>query len=241
MSEPDGPGHLDQDHDQTHEHEHDAGDVAAMVTQEYWDERYGSATSVWSGNPNPRLVEHAECLPAGTALDVGSGEGADAIWLAARGWQVTAIDISAVALDRAAQRAAGAGADIAGRISWRQADLLSGPSASGDAATGRFDLVSAQFMHLPRPDLASLHRRLACAVGPGGTLLIVGHHPSDRQTSMGRPNLADMLYTADEIAAALDQDEWQILVAAAPERQVMDPQGRPVTIRDAVMKALRRR
>ena len=99
MSEPDGPGHLDQDHDQTHEH--DAHDVAAMVTQEYWDERYGSATSVWSGNPNPRLVEHAECLPAGTALDVGSGEGADAIWLAARGWQVTAIDIFPVALDRA--------------------------------------------------------------------------------------------------------------------------------------------
>jgi len=83
--------------------------------------------------------------------------------------------------------------------------------------------------------------RLAAAVRPGGTLLIVGHHPSDLHTSMGRPNLPDMLYTAEQVAAVLDPDDWQIIVAAAPERQTADPDGRLITIRDTVLHAIRRR
>jgi SAM-dependent methyltransferase len=169
-----------------------------MFTQEYWDTRYGSAESIWSGNPNPRLVELVADLAPGTALDVGSGEGADAIWLAARGWQVTGIDVSTVALTRAAQRASAAGQDIADRITWEQADVL-----SWDPAPRQFDLVSAQFMHLPRLPREALHVRLAAAVRPGGTLLIVGHHPSDMETAMGRPNVPDFFFTADEIAAPL--------------------------------------
>jgi len=211
-------------------------DPAALLTQEFWDARYGSADQIWSGNPNPHLVEQVADLAPGSALDVGSGEGADAIWLAARGWHVTGIDVSTVALDRAAERAAEAGAEIADRITWQQADIL-----SWDPAPLQFDLVSAQFMHLPTPARESLHRRLAVAVRPGGTLLIVGHHPSDLETSVGRPNLPDFLFTADQIAAALEPDDWQIIVAAAPERQTLDPDGRPVRIRDAVMHAVRRR
>ena len=94
-----------------HDHEH-------MFTQEYWDERYGSAGAIWSGNPNPHLVAHVADLAPGSALDVGSGEGADAIWLATRGWQVMGIDLSTVALERAAQLASRAGQDIAERITW---------------------------------------------------------------------------------------------------------------------------
>ena len=205
-----------------------------MFTQEFWDERYRSADRIWSGNVNPQLVATAEDLVPATALDVGSGEGADAIWLAARGWRVTGIDVSTVALDRAAQRAAEAGDQIADRITWQQADVL-----SWDPAPLRFDLVSAQFMHLPRPALESLHRRLAAAVRPGGTLLIVGHHPSDLETSIGRPHLPDLMFTAEQVAATLDPDDWDI-VAATPRRQAVDPDGRAITIRDAVLRAQRR-
>jgi SAM-dependent methyltransferase len=211
-------------------------DVAALLTQEFWDARYRSADRIWSGNPNPQLVEQVADLAPGTALDVGSGEGADAIWLASRGWHVTAIDVSTVALERAAQRAAEAGAAVADRITWQQADVL-----SWDPAPLQFDLVSAQFMQLPTPARESLHRRLAAAVRPGGTLLIVGHHPSDLETSVRRPNLPGVLFTADQIAAALEPDDWQIVVAAAPARQALDPDGRPVTIHDAVLRAQRRR
>ena len=215
-------------------HDHTV-DVATLLTQEYWDARYGSADRIWSGNPNPHLVQQVADLAPGTALDVGSGEGADAIWLAARGWQVTGLDVSTVALGRAAERAAHAGETVANRISWQQADLL-----SWDPAPGQFDLVSAQFMHLPQPAREALHRRLASAVRPGGTLLIVGHHPSDLETTVGRRNLPGLLFTADEIAAGLEPDAWRIVVADAPERQTLDPDGRPITIRDAVLRAERR-
>ena len=107
-------------------------------------------------------------------------------------------------------------------------------------AAPQFDLVSAQFMHLPRLERETLVRRLAAAVRPGGTLLIVGHHPSDLETTVGRPNRPDLFFTAEEVAAALRPDDWQIIVAAAPGRQTLDPEGQPVTIRGAVMRAIRR-
>ena len=216
-------------------HDHDF-DPAVLVTQEFWEARYGSADQIWSGNPNQRLVEHVAELAPGTALDVGCGEGADAIWLASRGWRVTGIDVSTVALARAARCAAEAGAAVAGRITWQQADIL-----SWDPAPLQFDLISAQFIHLPTPARESLHGRLAAAVRPGGTLLIVGHHPADLGTTMGRPNLPDFFFTAEQIAATLAPDAWQIVVAGAPERQATDPDGRPITIRDAVLRAQRLR
>jgi SAM-dependent methyltransferase len=216
----------------THDH---SSDTLAMYSQEFWDARYGSADRIWSGNPNPHLVAQVADLSPATALDVGCGEGADAIWLAARGWHVTAVDISPVALGRGAQRAASSGQQVADRITWEQVDLL-----SWDPAPRQFDLVSAQFIHLPRPERQTIYGRLAAAVRPGGTLLFVGHHPSDLQTSVGRPNLPDLFFTADEVAAALDRDHWQVIVAAAPERQTLDPKGLTITIRDAVMRALRR-
>ena len=142
-----------------------------------------------------------------------------------------------MALDRAAEQAAAAGKDVADRITWQQADVLSGDFVK---AAPQFDLVSAQFMHLPRLERETLVRRLAEAVRPGGTLLIVGHHPSDLETTVGRPNLPDLFFTAEEVAAALHPDDWQIIVAAAPERQTLDPDGQPVTTRDAVLRAIRR-
>lgn len=216
-------------------HTHGPADPADMLTQAWWDARYRSADSIWSGNPNPHLVAYVADLPPGTALDVGSGEGADAIWLAAHGWRVTGIDLSPVALERAAQRASAAGQELAEQIEWEHADVL-----SWDPAPRQFDLVSAQFMHLPGPAREALHRRLAAAVRPGGTLLIVGHHPSDLETSMGRPNLRDFFYTPEEVATSLRQDDWQITLAT-PERQAVDPEGCAATIHDALLRAVRLR
>lgn len=155
-------------------------DVTIQFSREYWDDRYRSADQLWSGQPNPQLVAQTADVTPGDALDVGCGEGADSIWLASRGWTVTAVDISSVALDRAAAHAAARGEKIARRISWRQGDLL-----SWDPGSQQFDLVSAQFMYLPEAGLRSLHRRLAAAVRPGGTLLIVLHHPDSMHAGPG--------------------------------------------------------
>lgn len=202
-------------------------------TAGFWDERYRSATRVWSGDPNPQLVREAGDLAPSTALDAGCGEGADAHWLAARGWRVTAMDVSAVALERGA---AHAGPDIAGRITWECVDLT---TWLPDHRT--YDLVSAQFMHFPSAVREPLFDRLAASVAPGGTLLVVGHDPSDLATSAHRPTEPDMFFTAAELAATLGPDHWDVLVAQTRPRSAVDPAGDPITIADAVVRARRRR
>jgi thioredoxin reductase/SAM-dependent methyltransferase len=209
--------------------------VHTMFEQDAWEERYRAKPTIWSGNPNPQLVAEATDLTPGRALDVGCGEGADAIWLAGRGWQVTAVDISTVALERTAAHAAAAGTQIAARIEPVHADLRLQPPA--EAA---YDLVSAQFMHLPGEARRDLYARLAAAVAPGGTLLIVGHHPADLRTAAHRPHFPDMMFTAEQVAAALDPAAWHVQAAQTRPRTVVDPEGREVTIRDAVMVARRR-
>ena len=206
---------------------------AHLFGEAAWEERYRARAAIWSGRPNAQLVAEAAELPPGTALDVGSGEGADAIWLAERGWQVTAADISTVAIERARGHAEAAG--VAGRIEWAHTDITAWAPPEG-----RFDLVSAHFMHLPEARRRALHDRLAAAVAPGGTLLIVGHHPLDLQTTMPRMDLPGLLFTAEEIAAGLDPGEWEVQVTDARPRPATDPEGREVTIHDAVLRARRR-
>ena len=243
-------------------------DITIHFSREFWDERYRSAEQLWSGEPNAQLVAQTAGLTAGDALDVGCGEGADAIWLASQGWTVTAADISAVALERAAAHAAERGDEIAGRISWRQADLF-----SWDPGSQQYDLVSAQFMYLPEAELTSLHRRLAVAVRPGGTLLLVLHHPDSMHAggasheghgshagtnsagspgtpAAAGPGLADtatgralLAFAAQpqRLAAALDPDAFDVLVADVIARQAIGRDGRPATATDTVLRAARRR
>jgi SAM-dependent methyltransferase len=204
-------------------------------TQEFWDERYRSADRLWSGQPNAQLVAQTADLPAGEALDAGCGEGADAIWLASRGWTVTAVDVSQVALDRAARHAADKDGQVHDPITWQREDLLSwAPSPE------RFDLVTAHFMHLPEADLRAMHLRLAEGVRPGGTLLIVGHHPDDLHANVGRGGPGHMFPSATEVGAVLDPDSWEIRVAEAFEREATDLDGRPATVKDTVLRAVRR-
>lgn len=204
-----------------------------MNEQNAWDERYRSSAAVWSGDPNPQLVEEISGLAPGHALDAGCGEGADAIWLAQRGWTVTAVDISGVALEHA--RAVPIGADTAHRIGWQQADLIADPPAPT-----AYDLVSAHFLQLPPEPRAALVRGLAAAVKPNGVLLVVGHHPSDLQTTARRPQRPGVLYAAGEVGAMLDPAGWDVVVDAARPRRATDPAGRTITVHDAVLRARRR-
>ncbi|MFY1636663.1 FAD-dependent oxidoreductase [Solwaraspora sp. WMMB335] len=234
---PDGPGHDGDGAGPDGVGHSGPADVADLLAAGFWDERYGSVERVWSGNPNPRLVTVVTDLPPGTACDVGSGEGADAIWLAGRGWEVTAVDVSQVALRRAADHAATVGDEVAKRITWQQADIRTwGPPPAS------FDLVTAHFVHLPDPDRAMLHRRLAAAVRPGGSFLVVGHHPSDLDIpGVRRPRMPDLMFTAEQVAAALEPDEWDIVTLAALPRPATHPDGQEITVHDAVLHAVRRR
>lgn len=237
-------GHRHEDHGHGHgqHHGHGHAEVAdeelsaeELYTPEFWDERYRTAPKLWSGQPNAQLVANASDLTPGAALDVGCGEGGDVIWLARQGWQVTGVDVSQVALDRAAEHAAEAGDDIAARTSWQQVDLL-----TWAPPTAAYDLVTSHFIHLPPEIRSTVQAGLAAAVRPGGSLLIVGHDRSDLHTTINRPNLPDLFFGADELAAELDPAEWEVLVAATPEREAVDPEGRTVTIKDAVLLARRR-
>ncbi len=204
-------------------------------TQEFWDDRYQAAEQLFSGRPNSQLVEQTAGLRPRLALDAGSGEGADTIWLARHGWTVTAVDVSAVALQRAAAAAAAVSEQAAARISWQREDLRSwAPEPE------RFDLVTAQFMYLPPGELDDLHRRLAAAVRPGGTLLLVGHHPDDWHANVGRQGPKDMLWSAPELAASLDPAQWEIVVATAIPRPATDLDGHPAHVQDTVLRARRR-
>ncbi|MEU8816855.1 class I SAM-dependent methyltransferase [Actinoplanes sp. NPDC048796] len=175
-----------------------------MSIEAEWDARYAESDRVWSGNPNVVLVREVSDLPPGRALDLGCGEGADAIWLARRGWQVTAVDVSGVALERARSHAG----DLS--IDWQRRDLVQ------DFPPGEYDLVSCQFLyHWGEFDRAAVLRRATAAVAPGGILLIEGHmdDPSNRHTGL-------VLETPAEIVALLRLGEgWETLRAEEHPRE----------------------
>jgi len=206
-----------------------------LWTQEFWDERYQSRGALWSGNPNPQLVVDVADLPPGRALDVGCGEGADALWLAERGWHVTAVDVSRIALERGAAHAARKGDAIMQRIAWLHADMRDWPLPQRS-----YDLVSAQFvLHLPQAPRDAVFRGLAAAVAPGGSVLVVNHHPLDLQIPGLRFPRPDLFWRPSAIAALLDPNEWEIMVSKARERSATDAHGHPITIHDAVLRARR--
>lgn len=220
---------MSSDHDHHGDHDQDASE---MFTQETWDARYAESERIWSGNPNPRLVEHVTGLPPGAALDVGAGEGADAVWLATRGWQVTALDVSRVAVDRVSAHAAEAG--VSDRVSTLHHDLM-----SGAALPGGYDLVSAQYWHPPLDRFGEIYRTLAAAVRPGGVLLVVGHHPADLTTGLRAHGHPELLFTPEQVVAVLPAEQWDIRVADAPTREALGGSG-PVTVTDSVVLAVRR-
>jgi len=184
--------------------------TSGVMDQRFWDDRYRESERIWSGRPNAALVRETAGLPPGRALDLGCGEGGDAVWLAEQGWQVTAADISAVALERAAAHAASAG--VADRIDWQRHVL-------GETfPAGTFDLVTALYLHgvgdRPRERIL---RPAADAVAPGGTLLVVSHAGSlpgeHEQDHRSDHNSAGRFPTPPEVLASLELPDgaWEVL------------------------------
>jgi cyclopropane fatty-acyl-phospholipid synthase-like methyltransferase len=173
------------------------------MTQQFWESFYAEGRSRWSGKVNVSVAAEVAGLQPGTALDLGAGQGGDAIWLAQQGWTVTAVDISATALEVAARHAAEAGVD--GAITWERRDL-------GESwPDGTFDLVAATYLHSPVPlDRTTILRNAAAAVAPGGTLLVVGHAPSKEHH-----HHAEELQGPDAVIAdlALPPEAWRLVTS----------------------------
>jgi SAM-dependent methyltransferase len=157
--------------------------------------------------PNAHLTAEVGGLPPGLALDAGCGHGSDTLWLAARGWQVTAVDFSSAALAHARSTAGAAGPDVAGRVDWVEADL-----ASWTPQPGRYDLAACLYVHVAA-SVEEMVRRIGAGVAPGGTLLLVGHRPVDPATGAATSAAGQVQVSVETAVAALDRDRWEVDVA----------------------------
>lgn len=209
--------------------DHPTDRQGAVFGDREWDERYSADDRIWSGEPNGALIAEIADLTPGRALDVGCGEGADAVWLASLGWRVTALDVSAVALSRARQVARDAGVDV----EWVRAALV-----EADLPPGGFDLVSAQYPALPKTPGHETERRLLSLVAPGGTLLVVHH--ADVDAAYGKEHGFDpahYVWPAD-VVAALDET-WEVQTDERRPRR-LPTGGDPRHTHDLVLRARRR-
>jgi thioredoxin reductase len=203
------------------------GSASSAGGPAFWERFYAEREQVWSGRPNPVLAATAADLAPGTALDLGAGEGGDSVWLAERGWKVTAVDVAQTACDRIATRAG----DLPVRT--ERHDLTE------SFPEGTHDLVNAQYLHSPQPDFprTTILRRAAEAVAPGGTLLVVGHGrlaPWSWDPSLRMP-------TADEVLASLALDDtWEVVRCESVERTATGPDGQEATITDEIVQVRRR-
>jgi SAM-dependent methyltransferase len=198
-----------------------------------WEEHYGERERVWSGRVNVRLAEVVEPMTPGRALDLGCGEGADAMWLAEHGWHVTAVDISQTALDRAAVDAAAR--NVADSIDFQRHDLTE------SFPDGAFDLVSAQFLRSTVPmDRAAVLRRAADAVAPGRTLLVVDHGAAPPWAS--KLDHHHEFPSAQEVVSSLNLDDtqWDRVRIEAVDRDAIGPNEERAVLTDNVI-VLRRR
>ena len=211
--------------------------------EDYWESHWQQANEHRTGqevDPNPYLAREISTLAPGTALDAGCGEGAEAIWLANQGWQVTAADISTEALSRATERAT---RDCAApeRVRWVEADLSVWEPGE------QFDLVTTHYAHPAMPQLA-FYERISGWVAPGGTLLIVGHLHSSETPGHGHSHQLqgdghsppeEVSVTAASIAVGLDGTRWDIVTADEPIRTLTNRVGRTIQLHDVIVRATR--
>jgi 2-polyprenyl-3-methyl-5-hydroxy-6-metoxy-1,4-benzoquinol methylase len=212
-------------------HQHTAEELRDRWTAESWDQRYREKPALWSGHVNAAVEEEVAGLPPGTALDLPCGEGGDALWLAEHGWQVEGADVSPVALGRAAAQASARG--LEGSIIWSVRDVL-----TWQPPAPAYDLVSVTFLHLTPDIRPQVHRALASAVLPGGSFLVVAHHPSDLETTVGRPPEVELFCTPEQVAGDLGEG-WTVASARVRPKTARDAEGREVTVHDTVLRAVR--
>jgi 2-polyprenyl-3-methyl-5-hydroxy-6-metoxy-1,4-benzoquinol methylase len=211
-------------------HQVTEGEAAEMFEPQSWDARYSGEEKIWSGNPNAQLVAEVSGLTAGTALDVGCGEGGDVIWLARQRWRVTGADFSANGLARAAHHSEQAG--VADQTDWWQVD-----ARTLAAAERSYDLVTTHFLHPPDGGMVEVTTRLAEAVAPGGHLLVVGHAPSEAFTHLTASHRRAM-FRADELLPGLPDDFGALVVEQRP--RTVTRHGTTIDVHDSTLFARRR-
>ncbi|WP_409330224.1 class I SAM-dependent methyltransferase [Trujillonella humicola] len=178
-----------------------------------WDARYAEKQQ-WSGEPNALVAELLADVPPGTAVDLAAGEGRHALWLAARGWRVTAVDFSATGLARGRGRAGAEGVD------WVAADVLAWPGPERPV-----DLVLVAYLHLPPPDLEDLLARAVGWLRPGGRLLVLGHDVENVERGVGGPQEPAILHGVERfagVAALLDVDRLEQVTRQTPAGTALD-------------------
>jgi SAM-dependent methyltransferase len=169
------------------------------MSNDMWDERYAASDLVWSATPNVWIEELTSGLLPGRVLDLAAGEGRNALWLAARGWDATAVDFSQVALDRAQQLADERLGEQASRFHTERADLLIySPPPSG------FDLVLVVYLQIPAEQRWMVMRTAAAALAPGGRLIVIAHDTENLKHGFGGPQDPDVLYTAQDVVSDLE-------------------------------------
>jgi SAM-dependent methyltransferase len=188
------------------------GGFATAFDRDFWEERWSKVFREQGDHlarrpPNTHLAALAGTLRPGRALDAGCGDGSDSLWLAARGWQVTAVDFSAAALAHARSAAEALGPGLCERIDWVEGDL-----ATWAPRPGRYDLVISLYVHMAG-SVEETVRRMAAGVAPGGTLLLVGHRPVDPATGAPTPAAGQVQVSVDAAVSALDPGRWEIAVA----------------------------
>jgi SAM-dependent methyltransferase len=203
--------------------------VRPGFAREDWNARYAQKELVWSAEPNRRFAAEVAGLPPGRALDLACGEGRNAVWLAERGWRVTGVDFSDVALAKAAGLAAGRGVEV----DWVVADVL-----DYQPEPRAFDLVAVLYLQLPRDDVLSAVRGAVNAVAPGGTLVVLAHDTTNLTAGHGGPKEPAVLYTAADVVPELG--DLEVERAEAVERTVPLPDGEAVAV-DAFVRARRPR
>jgi SAM-dependent methyltransferase len=160
-----------------------------------WDRRYRGTELVWTAQPNRFVVQELQGLPPGRALDLGSGEGRNAVWLAEGGWQVTTVDFSSVAPDKARRLAQARGVTV----DWVLADLY-----GYRPEPGAYHLVLVAYLHLSPLERVAVLAGAVAALAPGGTLLVIGHDLANLTQGVGGPQDPAVLYTPEAIVAELD-------------------------------------
>lgn len=215
----------------THQHTAHAQPPDTDDPTEFWEGRYGEKDAIWSGRPNRTLVDTVSDLTPGRALDLGSGEGGDAIWLAERGWTVTGVDISPTAVARATQAAADRGL----AASFRTVDLETWRTDE------TFDLVTACFLQSPLAfGREQVLRHAAGLVAPGGHLLSVAHAAAPPWSGLaGDPTIVFPTPAGDLAALAVGAD-WDVLIAQVRTRPATGPDGQQATLDDSVVLVRRR-
>jgi SAM-dependent methyltransferase len=178
----------------------------------FWEERWSKVLRDQSERvshraPNAHLSAEIASLRPGRALDAGCGHGSDTIWLASRGWQVTAVDFSATALSHARSTAEAVGADVAERIDWVEGDL-----ATWTPQPGHYNLVACMYVHIAGL-VGEMVRRMASGVARGGTLFLVGHRPIDPVTGAETAAAGQVQVSVEAAVSALDPGHWAFVVA----------------------------